>query len=183
MMNDDASATGVVNRPTRNGTFVEFFDAATNASVAKYDAGYSASLTYVGKTLVIQVSPPPWVPGHTYYVFLDNGQKMCLEESQIRFIFFCLGVASGTEFCSKSIEKCTFSANLCSRTGVKSNQRSQFLAIRYLESIVIFDYIHDNLHSDGWNSDHTTPIDDNSDRQRKHRRLLPRNAKSNLMLF
>ena len=78
MTNHDAPATGIVNRPTRNGTFVEFFDAATNVRVAYFDAGHSENLVYIDKTLVIQVSPPPWLPGHTYYVTLDNGQKMCV---------------------------------------------------------------------------------------------------------
>lgn len=106
--NNNDLATGVVNRPTRNGTYIRFFDAATNSNVISYDAGWSPNLVYIGKTLVIQVSPPPWIPGHTYYVTLDNGENnVFLSKLNIFKSFcFCLGVASGTEFCSKSNEKC-----------------------------------------------------------------------------
>ncbi|UJR14593.1 hypothetical protein I4U23_001588 [Adineta vaga] len=71
-----------VSRPTRNDTFIYFWDATLNdALVAKYDCGWSPEITYTGYTTVIRFPVAPWIPGHFYYVTMDSG------------------VASGTEFC------------------------------------------------------------------------------------
>lgn len=67
-------ATGTVNRPSRNGTYVRFIDDATNQVVASLDCGHDANVTYIGSTVIFRVLNPPWIPGHTYYIQLDSGK-------------------------------------------------------------------------------------------------------------
>ncbi|UJR16955.1 hypothetical protein I4U23_003853 [Adineta vaga] len=71
-----------VNRPTRNGTFIYFWDSTLGGTlVQKYDCGWEPEVTYTGFTVVIRFPVAPWIDGHFYYVTYDSG------------------VASGTEFC------------------------------------------------------------------------------------
>ncbi|UJR14644.1 hypothetical protein I4U23_001637 [Adineta vaga] len=71
-----------VNRPTRNGTYIYFWDSTLGGTlVQKYDCGWEPEVTYTGFTTVIRFPTAPWIPGHFYYVTMDSG------------------VASGTEFC------------------------------------------------------------------------------------
>ncbi|UJR19911.1 hypothetical protein I4U23_023043 [Adineta vaga] len=71
-----------VNRPTRNDTFIYFYNASGgNTLVRKYDCGWQPEVTYTGFTIVIRFPVAPWTPGHFFYVTMDSG------------------VASGTEFC------------------------------------------------------------------------------------
>ncbi|CAF1061879.1 unnamed protein product [Adineta steineri] len=74
--------TKSVNRPTLNGTFIYFTDAAnTTQPVAKFDCGWDPNVIYTGFTTIVRFPVAPWIPGHFYYVTFDSG------------------VASGTEFC------------------------------------------------------------------------------------
>ncbi|UJR14650.1 hypothetical protein I4U23_001643 [Adineta vaga] len=74
--------TKSVNRPTRNGTYIYFWDSTLGGTlVQKYDCGWESEVTYTGFTTVIRFPTAPWIPGHFYYVTMDSG------------------VASGTEFC------------------------------------------------------------------------------------
>ncbi|CAF3340862.1 unnamed protein product [Rotaria sp. Silwood1] len=65
-------ATNPVGRPSRNGTYICFNDAATNTSVVCYDAGYASNLLYNGYTVTI-ITHVTWTYGHTYYVTMDSG--------------------------------------------------------------------------------------------------------------
>ena len=62
-----------VDRPTRNGTFIYFRDAATNAVVQSYDCGSAPDVTYTGFTIVIRFPVTPWIPRKSYYVTFDTG--------------------------------------------------------------------------------------------------------------
>lgn len=76
-------ATGGVNRPTRNGTYVRIFD-RTNPYTAVWerDCGYSTDCIYAGTTVIFRVQNANWTFGGRYYVLLDSG------------------AASGNVFCS-----------------------------------------------------------------------------------
>jgi hypothetical protein len=67
------SASSAVNRPTLNGTYVFFNDAAKNATVVQYDAGWSPNVIYTGNTILILVTNYTWTVGHTYYITMDEG--------------------------------------------------------------------------------------------------------------
>ncbi|CAF0857108.1 unnamed protein product [Adineta ricciae] len=73
--------TRSVSRPTRNYTFISFYDSTTKTLVQKFDCGWAPEVTYTGLTTVVKFTNPPWIPGHFYYVTFDSG------------------VASGTDFC------------------------------------------------------------------------------------
>jgi hypothetical protein len=63
-----------VNRPTRNDTFIYFWDATAGDNLtAKYDCGWSPEITYTGFTIVVRFPVAPWIPGHFYYVTMDSG--------------------------------------------------------------------------------------------------------------
>ena len=67
-----------VDRPTRNGTYIYFRDAATNAVVQRYDCGWESQVTYTGFTIVIRFPVAPWIPGRSYYVTFDSGTFLLL---------------------------------------------------------------------------------------------------------
>lgn len=95
-------ATRAVSRPSRNSTYVHFNDAATSTSVVSIDCGWDSRVIYSGNTIVFRITSPPWIPGHSYYVTFDSGKN--LFHSYLFFsnsYFINVGVASGTEFCSK----------------------------------------------------------------------------------
>ncbi|UJR12009.1 hypothetical protein I4U23_016187 [Adineta vaga] len=75
--------TKSVSRPTRNGTYISFYDSTTGSPtlVQQFDCGWQTEVTYTGLTVVIRFPVAPWIPGHSYYVNMDSG------------------VASGSEFC------------------------------------------------------------------------------------
>jgi hypothetical protein len=66
------TATNPVGRPSRNGTYVCFNDAATNTSVVCYDAGYASNILYSGYSITI-ITNVTWTYGHTYYITMDSG--------------------------------------------------------------------------------------------------------------
>ena len=80
----DFLATIRVDRPTRNGTFIYFRNAATNAVVQQYDCGWASEVTYTGFTIVIRFPVAPWVPGQSYYVTFDSGMFVL-----ITLIYLC----------------------------------------------------------------------------------------------
>ena len=74
----DVLANLRVDRPTRNGTFIYFRNAATNAVVQQYDCGWAPEVTYTGFTIVIRFPVAPWVPGQSYYVTFDSGMFLLI---------------------------------------------------------------------------------------------------------
>lgn len=82
-VNDSSVASGGVNRPARNGTYVRIFD-RTNPFTAVWerDCGYSTDCNYLGTTVIFRVQNPSWTFGAQYYILLDSG------------------AASGNVFCS-----------------------------------------------------------------------------------
>ena len=62
-----------VRRPNRNGTYIYFRDAATNAVIQRYDCGWEPEVTYTGYTIVVRFPVAPWVAGRSYYVTMDSG--------------------------------------------------------------------------------------------------------------
>lgn len=62
-----------VHRPTRNGTYIRFVNAANNVTVEQYDAGWAPNMVYTGNTIII-VTNYSWIPGNTYYVLFDSGR-------------------------------------------------------------------------------------------------------------
>ncbi|CAF0805972.1 unnamed protein product [Adineta ricciae] len=82
--------TKSVNRPTRNGTYIYFWDSTLGGTlVQKYDCGWEPEVTYTGFTTIIRFPVAPWIRGHFYYVTFDYG------------------VASGTEYCGPESPKIT----------------------------------------------------------------------------
>ena len=66
-------ATRSVHRPNRNGTYIRFMDASTNATVLMYDAGWAPNMVYTGNTIII-VTNYTWAMGGNYYVLFDSGR-------------------------------------------------------------------------------------------------------------
>ncbi|UJR34805.1 hypothetical protein I4U23_027586 [Adineta vaga] len=78
-------AIGTVGRPTRNGTYIRFHEADTNATVLYYDAGYASNIVYTGPAIVI-ITNYTWTPGKSYYITMDSGfasaNEFCHAESK-----------------------------------------------------------------------------------------------------
>ena len=67
-------ATISVYRPTRNGTFIYFYDATANHSLVQaFDCGWAPEVTYTGYTIFVRFATAPWAPGHSYYVTFSSG--------------------------------------------------------------------------------------------------------------
>ncbi|UJR17501.1 hypothetical protein I4U23_004396 [Adineta vaga] len=82
--------TRSVNRPTRNGTFIYFWNASAGGTlVRKFDCGWESEVTYTGFTTIIRFPTAPWTEGHFFYVTMDGG------------------VASGTDFCGPESDAIT----------------------------------------------------------------------------
>nr|ACD54819.1 unknown [Adineta vaga] len=95
-----------VCRPSRNGTYIYFWDTITGGSlIQKFDCGWAPEVTYTGYTITIQFSVAPWITGHSYYITFDSG-TFELHFTYISFlnnlIFFIIsGVVSGLDSCGK----------------------------------------------------------------------------------
>ena len=89
----DVLANLRVDRPTRNGTYIYFRNAATGAVVQSYDCGWAPEVTYTGFTIVIRFPVAPWIPGQSYYVTFDSGMFALM------FLLFIRTVPSDDRCC------------------------------------------------------------------------------------
>lgn len=104
-MNPFFTASIQTVRPIRNGTYIHFRNAATNAVVQSYDCAWAPEILYTGTTIYIAFSVAPWVPGNSYYVTFDSGMLFLII---VHIVFLCnisfssiQGVVRPIEFCGK----------------------------------------------------------------------------------
>ncbi|UJR17320.1 hypothetical protein I4U23_004215 [Adineta vaga] len=94
-----------VGRPSRNGTYIYFYDATTGGSlVQRFDCGSAPEVTYAGYTITIRFSVIPWITGHSYYITFDSGMFELLFIyipflNKSHPLYHILGVASGLDAC------------------------------------------------------------------------------------